>query len=62
MSKKRTTTTEAFIECPFDEEDIFSQNDFETLLNNTSVSTKSKTSSENKSSNLFYFQSIFNRI
>ena len=53
MSKKRIKP-EAFIECPFDEEDIISKNDYDNFMDN---SGNSEQDSEKNTTNLFYFQS-----
>jgi hypothetical protein len=57
MTRKRTTT-EGFIECPFDEEDIISSTDYESILNQTNETPNNQNASQ--STNLFYFQSKTN--
>jgi hypothetical protein len=57
MPRKRTTT-EGFIECPFDEEDIISSSEYDSIMGQTSPTATSKNKPNSHTSNLFYFQSI----
>jgi hypothetical protein len=58
MSKQKRTENEGYISCPFEEEDILSEQDYHSLFNSTSTTSQnSKKSGKISPINKFYFQS-----